>query len=387
MSLEHYIQKGSKNLRFGYTTGTCAALAAGAALQILLTGCPPEEVSVMTARGIPVEVPLSEYGLEKDAAWAGIPKDAGDDADITDGMLICARVSLAEEPGVAIDGGEGVGRVTRPGLDQPVGNAAINSGPRAQITEQVSRVLRDLNRDPETGVRVTIFVPGGREAARKTFNASLGIEGGLSILGTTGIVEPMSERALVDTIRLEMKQDGLRSDCLVLTPGNYGSHYIEEHGLDRLTDGQGTVIPVLKFSNFLGETLDMLGSRGIRSVLLVAHAGKLVKAAGGIMNTHSRWADCRREILCAHAAVRGGSADLCRALMEAATTDACFDLLKDADLMEPVVERVLQEIQRQLEKRAGEEIRIGAVMFSNVHGTLGETGEAAKLLKEWKKEG
>ncbi len=380
--LDHYVRKGTKTLRYGYTTGTCAALAASAATRLLLSGTAPEQVSLMTGKGIPVSLDVEKYGTMGGGVWAGIPKDAGDDSDVTDGMLICAAVEKTEEKGVFIDGGEGVGRVTRPGLDQPVGNAAINSGPRAMIGEQVKRVCEELGYDG--GIRVTVFVPGGEEAARQTFNAGLGIEGGISILGTTGIVEPMSEQALVDTIELEMKQDGLACDCLVLTPGNYGLHYIGEQGLDRLTDGGGRRIPVLKFSNFLGEALDMLTSCGIRSVLLVAHAGKLIKVAGGIMNTHSRWADCRREILCAHCAVCGGSTELCREVMAAATTDAGFDLLKEAGLLEPVAESLLSAIQDQLSRRAGEKVRIGAVLFSNVHGTLGKTEEAKLMLSEWK---
>ncbi|MBQ6401050.1 MAG: cobalamin biosynthesis protein CbiD [Firmicutes bacterium] len=388
MSLEHYIRKGTKTLRYGYTTGTCAALAAAGALRILLTGQPPEEVSLMTKKGIPVELPLEEWGLDEDSAWAGVPKDAGDDSDVTDGMLICARVRKREAPEgaspVLIDGGKGVGRVTRPGLDQPVGEAAINSGPREMITEEILRVCRELGY--EGGVQVEVFVPEGEEAARKTFNANLGIEGGISILGTTGIVEPMSEQALLETIELEMKQDGLAADSLILTPGNYGSHFISEEGLDRMTDEKGVPVPVLKYSNFLGETLDMLPSCGIRNVLLVGHAGKLVKAAGGIMNTHSRWADCRAEILCAHTAVCGGSRELCRQIMDGATTDACFDLLDEAGLLEQVMDSVIGAVQRQLDHRTEEGIRIGVILFSNVRGSLGMSEEAGKILALWNRE-
>lgn len=382
MALDQFVRKGTKQLRYGYTTGTCAALAAGAAARILLTGKAPEKAGLMTGRGICVELPLKDWGEGEGCAWAGFPKDAGDDADVTDGLLICARVRRGEEAGIHIEGGEGVGRVTRPGLDQPVGNAAINSGPRKMIEEQVRRVCEEL--DFRGGLCVEVYIPGGEAAARQTFNGNLGIEGGLSVLGTTGIVEPMSEQALVETIELEMRQDGLSCDRLVLTPGNYGMHYIQNQGLDRLKDPGGRDIPVLKFSNFLGETLDMLPSCGIREVLVIAHAGKLVKAAAGIMNTHSRWADGRREILCAHAALAGGSRELCRQIMEAATTDAVFDLLKEADLCEPVIDSVMEAIQKQLEHRVKGDIRIGALLFSNVYGTLGMTEEGEKLLNEWK---
>lgn len=418
MALEHYITKGGKKLRYGYTTGTCAALAAAAATRMLLTGETVESVSLVTPKGIEVDVPVGESGFGsregdeagtpngdtmRDVAWAGIPKDAGDDSDITDGMLICARAERLKEieekeeregneaaPAggsegsdifVKIDGGEGVGRVTKDGLDQPVGNAAINSGPRKMIEEQVTGVCRELGF--AGGIGITVFVPGGEEAAKQTFNSNLGIEGGLSILGTTGIVEPMSEQALVDTIELEMKQDGLQTDCLILTPGNYGVHYIEEKGLDLLVDGKGVKIPVLKFSNFLGDTLDMLGPSGIRTVLLVGHAGKLVKVAGGIMNTHSSHADCRREIICSHAALSGADGRLAGDIMKGATTDACFDMLDEGGILPDVIESILGAIQEQLDHRVGPGIRIGAVLFSNIRGTLGCTEEAKSILSDW----
>lgn len=387
MTLEYYVRKGNKELRYGYTTGTCAALAADIATRMLLTGDIPEQVSVRTQKGITVSVTPEEYGFEGDSAWAGVLKDGGDDVDITDGMLICARVrkNESEGAGVSIDGGEGVGRVTRPGLDQPVGNAAINSGPRSMITSQVNDACGEFGY--KGGMDVIIFVPEGEKAAKKTFNSNLGIENGISILGTTGIVEPMSEKALVDTIELEMKQDGLRTDCLILTPGNYGMDHIRKEGLDKLRDPKGEAIPILKFSNYLGETLDMLAPCGIKNVLLVSHAGKLIKTAGGIMNTHSSWADCRREIICAHSALAGGSRKLAGDIMEAATTDACFDFLEEEGLLDEVISSVMKEIQEKIQRRAGEDIKIGALMFSNVRGTLGITEEGLRILEQWKYNG
>ena len=395
MSLEHYIRKGNRKLRYGYTTGTCAALAAAAATRMLLTAEDVESVSLITPKGIQVSVPVCDKGMNREggtgtepvtSAWAGIPKDAGDDSDVTDGMLICARVSrLAEGESVRIDGGEGVGRVTKEGLDQPVGNAAINSGPRKMIEEQVLDVCRQMSYDG--GIDVIVYAPEGRQAARQTFNENLGIEGGISILGTTGIVEPMSEQALVDTIELEMKQLALETDCLIMTPGNYGYHYIEDRGLDKLKDEEGRAVPILKFSNFLGDTLDMLPVHGIRKVVLIGHAGKLVKVAGGIMNTHSSYADCRREIICAHLALCGGTEDLCRKVMEATTTDACFDIIDEEgaeeDLLGRVISSMLEAIQHQLDHRVKGEVEIGAVLFSNVRGRLGATSRAREILNAW----
>ena len=374
MAFEYYHRNGTKMLRYGYTTGTCAALAAAAAVKALLSNSEPGAQTLMTAKGIPVSVPIEVWGMDETGAWASVFKDAGDDSDITDGMEIRAHASARDE-GITIDGGEGVGRVTKPGLDQPVGNAAINSGPRSQIRAAVEAVCGQM--DYSGGIEVIISVPGGEEAAAKTFNPKLGIEGGISILGTTGIVEPMSEQALVDTIEIELKQISLESDRLILTPGNYGEDFIAGSGLDKLG------VPVQKFSNFLGETLDIISGLEIDEVLLVAHVGKLSKVAAGIMNTHSKYADGRNEIFCAHAAVNGADPDTCGRLMDAATTDACIEILDEQSIREKVINSIMNAVQQKLEHRVRGNFRIGAVMFSNVYGELGMTEEAKAILRSW----
>ena len=374
MAFEYYHRSGTKMLRCGYTTGTCASLAAAAATRFLLSGEAPGAEELMTGKGIPVRVEIEVFGTDETGVWASVFKDAGDDSDVTDGLEIRAHVSRREE-GISIDGGEGVGRVTKPGLNQPVGNAAINSGPREQIRAAVEAVCSELRY--EGGIDVIISAPEGKAAAEKTFNAKLGIEGGISILGTSGIVEPMSEQALVDTIEIELKQTALESDRLIITPGNYGEDFIAERGLDQMG------VPVQKFSNFLGETLDILSGLDIEEVLLVAHVGKLSKVAAGIMNTHSKYADGRNEIFCAHAAICGADTDVCRKLMEAATTDACIEILDEEGLREQVIRSVLDAVQQKLEHRVKDHYRIGAVMFSNVYGQLGMTNQAKAILRGW----
>ena len=374
MAFEYYHRSGTKMLRYGYTTGTCAALAAAAATRALLSRDEPGEETLMTSKGIPVSVSIEVWGRDETGVWASVFKDAGDDSDVTDGMEIRAHVS-AQGESITIDGGDGVGRVTKPGLDQPVGNAAINSGPRAMIHAAVEAVCREL--DYTGGIEVVISVPEGASAAAKTFNPKLGIEGGISILGTTGIVEPMSEQALIDTIEIELKQTSLESDRLILTPGNYGEDFIEENGLDQMG------VPVQKVSNFLGETLDIMANLGFREVLLIAHVGKLSKVAAGIMNTHSKYADGRNEIFCAHGAVNGADTETCRKLMDAATTDACIEILDEAGIREEVIKSIMNAVQQKLEHRVKENYRIGAVMFSNVYGQLGITEEGKDILRKW----
>lgn len=377
MSFEHYIRSGQRLLRCGYTTGTCAALAARGAAELLLSGTAPRTVCLTTPKGWPVQILPQFCRMEGDGALCGIQKDAGDDCDITDGMTIVAAVSRTDIPGVLIDGGEGVGRVTKPGLDQPVGAAAINTVPRRMIAQAVQEVCRRLGYT--NGLKVEIRIPGGAEAARKTFNPKLGVEGGLSVLGTSGVVEPMSEQALVDTLALEIRQAAAQSRRLILTPGNYGTDFLHAQGLDKLG------VPVVKCSNFIGDALDMAVAEGFEQLLLVGHIGKLVKLAGGVMNTHSRYADCRTELICAHAAVCGAGQALCAALLAAPTTDACLELLDEAGLRQAVLERLLTAIAGHLQRRAGDACQVGALLFSNQYGPLGLTDTAKEILAQWKR--
>ena len=380
---EHYIRSGQKLLRCGYTTGTCAALGAAGAARLLLTGRAPETVGLRTPKGLVVEVVPQRCRLTAQGAECAIVKDGGDDIDATTGLPVVAEVSLLlDAPGtVTIDGGHGVGRVTKPGLDQPVGAAAINHVPRRMITEALTKEAEAAGYTG--GFAVVICIDGGEEAARRTFNPHIGVEGGLSVLGTSGIVEPMSQQAILDTIQLEMNQAALRAKNapgprrLVLAPGNYGLDYLAS------ALPQFERFPVVKTSNFIGDTLDMAATAKFEEVLLVGHVGKLCKLAAGVMNTHSHTADGRAEVFCAHAALCGARREVCAALMDAATTDACLDILDGAQLRAPVLESILAAIQMHLDRRAGGAFRVGAVLFSNQHGPLGETKTAKELMQEW----
>lgn len=401
MAFDHFVQSGTKQLRCGYTTGTCAALAAEGAVTLLLSGTAPAGLSLRTPKGWTVEVvPETCERLADGSARCTVRKDAGDDPDVTDGMPVVATVSLGEPSpdAVLIDGGEGVGRVTRPGLDQPVGNAAINRVPRQMIRDAVLEVCEELEYDPVTqgAVQVVISIPGGEEKAKKTFNPKLGVEGGLSVLGTSGIVEPMSEQALKDTIAVELRQAfalqkeaGVHRHAVLLTPGNYGKDFLDAQGWSDLG------VPVVKISNYVGDALDAAVSIGFTDILLAGHIGKLVKVAGSIMNTHSSVADSRMELLAAHAAVCGAPAELTEHILEAATTDAALDLLEEAGLKDAVMQRVSDAVQKNLRGRAEKaltadapehDLTVGAVIFSNVHGLLAVTKPAERLLEHWKEE-
>lgn len=370
--MEEFVEKDGKKLRLGYTTGSCAAAAAKAAGWMLLTGRPKETIGLHTPKGLDLTLSVHDITREGDAVSCAIEKDGGDDPDITAGAYIYAQVRLIPDRKVYIDGGFGVGRVTKPGLDQPVGNAAINSTPRRMIEENLWEVAAAL--DYAGGFSVLISVPLGEELAKKTFNPRLGIVGGISILGTTGIVEPMSEKALVDTIRVELRQKRTQSDAVLLTPGNYGSDYIRD-GLG--ADPQKAV----QVSNFIGDALDICKELGFQRILLIGHIGKLVKLAGNMMNTHSKYGDCRGEILCALAGCEGVAPETIEKMLDCVSCDEMLRLLPE-DKRPGVLTRLTGRIQKNLQYRAGEEIRVECMYFSKVYGLLGETPGARDLLRE-----
>ncbi len=344
---------------------------------MLLSGAAPRALRLVTPKGLPVELEPAYCRLEGEGAVCAVRKDAGDDPDVTDGLLICAAAEKRPR-GIEIDGGAGVGRVTRPGLDQPVGAAAINSVPRRMIAEAVAE--RCKAHAYAGGMRIVISVPAGAETARKTFNPRLGIEGGISILGSTGIVEPMSERAIVDTTALEIRQAAASgSKRLILLPGNYGLDYLTK----RLPELEA--VPRAVCSNYIGEALDAARLAGIRELLLLGHAGKLVKLAGGIMNTHSQTADCRRELFVCHAALCGADTATCRALMGEVSAEGCLGVLRRAGLLDAVTESLLAAIREALARRAGE-MRCGALLFAEGGDYLALTPEAGRLLTEWRGE-
>ena len=370
--LELYIPVGRQKLRCGYTTGTCAAAAAAGAAARLLTGETLPAVRIATPAGVAVEAELLQHAAGEGWAACAVRKDGGDDPDVTDGALIFTRVERTDTPGIIIDGGEGVGRVTLPGLDQPVGAAAINSTPRRMIGEQMEAVMAKAGYTG--GLRAVISVPEGEALAKRTFNPRLGIVGGISILGTSGIVKPMSEAALLDSIYLEMDQRrAAGTEDLLLTPGNYGESFSREVlGLN--------LHRWCMCSNYLGAAIDHAAGAGFRSVLVVGHLGKLIKAAAGCMNTHSKTADARRETLTAHAALAGADRALLRALFDSPTTDAGVELLKQAGLLGPVMASIGEALDGQLKRRAGEGLTIEALFFSNQYGILGKTPGAERLL-------
>ena len=364
-----------KKLRSGFTTGSCAAAAAKAAAWMLLAGTEKSNISIITPKGTAFDAEILEIKRTADSVKCAVRKDGGDDPDVTTGALIFAEVSLSDEEGIRLDGGEGVGRVTRPGLDQPVGEAAINSVPRAMIKQEVAQVAEAYGYDG--GFDVIISVPGGDEIAARTFNPRLGIEGGISIIGTSGVVEPMSEQAILDTIRVELRQQKAEGcKAAFISPGNYGLDFMKEtYGMD--------LDRSVKCSNYIGLTVDMIKELGFESMLLTGHAGKLVKVAGGIMNTHSREADCRMEIIAAAAAKEGADTGLILGILECLTTEEAFAKLREADsqLAERTAERLMSGILASLRRRSGGGLHIECIMYTKENGLIAASDGAEEMIR------
>ncbi|RHK00123.1 cobalamin biosynthesis protein CbiD [Ruminococcus sp. AF37-6AT] len=371
---DYYVIRGNKKMRFGYTTGSCAAAACKGATEILLGGKLQETVTLMTPKGILLTLELKDIQIETDKVTCAIRKDAGDDPDTTNGILVYATVEKTKEQGITLDGGIGVGRVTKAGLSQKIGEAAINPVPKSMILRAATEIAEKY--DYEGGLKIIIAVPEGVEIGKKTFNPRLGIVGGISILGTSGIVEPMSEAALVQSIRVEMKQHFSQGEeYLLVTPGNYGADYLREH-MDLPYEKN------IKCSNYVGETIDMAIDMGVKGILFIAHIGKFVKVAAGIMNTHSHSADARMEVLASNAIRAGAPLECAKEILNASTTDEALDILNRYQMTQGTMKEVLDRIQFYLNHRSYEQILLGAVVFSNTCGYLGQTADAAKLIEQ-----
>ncbi len=364
-------------MKKGFTTGSCAAAAAKAAAYMLLGGNRTGTVEIITPRGLSYSPRIEEIKISEDSVSCAVRKEAGDDPDITDKILVFAKVShAADETGdkkVIIDGGEGIGRVTRPGLDQPVGNAAINSVPRQMIEKEVREVMELFEHDG--ALKVVISVSGGRELALKTFNPKLGIEGGISIIGTTGIVEPMSTKALLDTIYVQLRQlKAMGKENTVISPGNYGLEFMKkEYGYD--------LDEAVKCSNYIGDTIDMAAELGFKKLLLCGHAGKLIKLSGGIMNTHSKEADCRMELMVSSALRCGASNEVLNEILNCATTEEAINIYIREGILTECFEDIMKKAEFYLDKKAAGRIKTEFLIFSNKYGLLGKTEGALKLLE------
>lgn len=433
-SLEEYNKELSMGMKAGYTTGTCACAAAKAALMLML-GKKLELVRVNTPAGISLDLEVLDVSRGAKNISLAVRKYSGDDPDVTDGALVyvslrlldknliisCEDEALKErlsealldrdlnkddENIIFICGGKGVGKVTKPGLDRAVGEAAVNSVPRRMIRKHLLEILKEEKLDKD--ILVEISVQGGEELAKRTFNERLGVLGGISILGTSGIVTPMSKQALIDTIKVDMRSKRMNSDYIVAAPGNYGMAYIADRlGIDEASS--------VEFSNFIGEAIDIAVDNDCKGLLIVGHIGKLVKLAGGIMNTHSNDADSRCELIAAHlikSEPKNMDANdvlcLAKKLLYANTTDECVLFLKEAGVLKEVMDSLAISMYRYAKQRVskalilGKKIRekhgakdnyyddedkmkIGILTFTLSEGELARAGDVEFITQKMKK--
>lgn len=371
--LEQYIIKNGKKLRYGYTTGSCAVAAAVAATKMLFESMICDVIDITTNNGTKLMLDIHDIRKTESYVVCSVIKDSGDDPDITNGIKIFAKVSVSDFKGIEITGGKGVGTVTKKGLPVEVGKPAINPGPMGNIINEVAKVL------PENkGVEIELYIPEGEEIAKKTFNPKLGIVGGISIIGTTGIVEPMSEDALKESLALELsvlKAQGIQE--VIFSPGNYGRNFSGQLGLK--DDAH------IKTSNYIGFMMDKAAIYGIKKILWVGHIGKMIKVAGGIFNTHSKHADARMEILAAHCIQADIPVDICKKVLESITTDEAIEYIKE-NKNDLVFRNIAHKISKQCEQRVNGDIEVGTIIFSNVHGQLGVCPKGKEWIEAFKNE-
>jgi cobalt-precorrin-5B (C1)-methyltransferase len=360
-----------KSYRKGYTTGSCATAAAKVAALMALRQQVINQVSIVTPSGITLRLNVEQPLICGQQASAAIRKDGGDDVDATHGMLIFAQVALNDSGSITIGGGEGVGTVTRKGIGLPIGSAAINRTPRQTIEQAVREVI-----GPERGADIVIFAPEGEERAQKTYNGRLGILGGISIIGTTGIVTPMSEESWKRSLALELEMkraQGMTS--VILVPGNHGERFVQEHM-------QIDAERVVTMSNFVGYMLQEAQRLGFQRVVLVGHLGKLIKVAAGIFHTHSHIADGRMETLVARLALLGAPHEFLRAVFECSTTEAAMELIEQQgwqavydDIAQAIGERV-----KQMLRFAPQPFYCDVVLFSFDNVVLGSNRPISEIV-------
>lgn len=370
-----------KELRIGYTTGTCACVAAFVALNLLMEKKIGESVEITTLNGIRLNIPV--YSKKRGNNWARgvVLKDAGDDPDVTNGIEVCAKVRVVERlpdierahrfDNLLIVGGRGVGLVTKKGLKVLPGKSAINPGPQ----EMIVKVLNPLLKESGLKVVVTIYVPKGRERALKTFNGKLGITGGISILGSTGIVKPMSEDALTKSMFAELKvlKENSPREWVVFAFGNHGKQFCVDNNID--------IEQMVVTSNYIGFMIESAVKLGFKKILLIGHIGKAIKVAGGIFNTHSRVADARLEIIAANAILIDEPRENILKVLEANTAEEATEYISKK---ESLFSLIANKVAKKSTEFSRDNIEFQSILFNYRGDILGYSDRFYSMLEEIK---
>lgn len=350
-----YIVKEGKKLRCGYTTGSCSAAASKACVIMLHNGMIIDSVSIDTPAGIILDLKVVNPTIGDGWASCCIIKDGGDDPDVTDGMEIYAKVSKRNDSEIFIDGGEGIGRITRRSLFGNIGEAAINPTPREMIKHEIRKIS-------DMGFDVVIYAPKGTEIGKMTFNENIGIEGGISIIGTSGIVEPMSNEALLKTIYVEadaIYDEGYRK--IILFPGEYGEKMVESMGL---------IGRKVKISNFIGDSILYCYNKGFKKITLVGHIGKLSKLSIGAFNTHSKVCDVRMEAFIYYLALAKAPVEVLERIKNCITTEEALDVVFESGMDSIIQDMKLGCIDRVRRYIKNDNFDIVLYMYSMKHGVI-----------------
>ena len=355
-----------KKMRTGITTGTCAAAATMAAILSWL-GKPPDTVDVVSPQGKRIHVAIDSCRKLDHGGEATVIKDAGDDPDVTHGTTIQVEIEIQKDTSNIIEGGLGVGVVTKPGLSVPVGEPAINPGPRKMILQVLKDVL-----PVGYGATVRVSIPDGERLAQRTLNPTLGIVGGLSIIGTTGIVEPMSEEAFKNSLSPQINMvKALGYDHIVFAPGKIGQDIaINHYGIPAET--------VIQTSNFIGHMLESAVHYQMKKVLLFGHLGKIVKVAAGIFHTHNRMADARMETLAAYMAAAGAPQEAILEILACTTTEAAMPIITFYKL-QSVYDVLAQRASARAERYVFGDLMVGTVIVTMQGDILGIDDRAREI--------
>ncbi len=371
--MQEVIWIDNKAYRKGYTTGSCATAAAKAAAQMILSQEKIDQVRIITPSNVILDLDVLESNVADNVAIAAIQKDGGDDIDVTHGMLIYAKVSLNQTGRIHIEGGVGIGRVTRKGVRHAIGEAAINETPKKTIESAVREVIGE-----DHGADVLIYAPGGAEIAQETYNPRLGIVDGISILGTTGIVTPMSDESWKKSISLELevkREEGLNK--IIFVPGNHGERFAEGLGLNPNH--------VVVISNFVRHALKEIERLGYKEILLLGHFGKLVKVAAGVFNTHSHVADARMETMITHLALMSAPIALIEDVYNSSTTEEAMEFISKAGYQE-VYDAIAKKIKSRIEhlsKYGKNPLSAESILFSMEGNVLGVSQSIEAIIERF----
>ncbi|HBF6039925.1 TPA: cobalt-precorrin-5B (C(1))-methyltransferase CbiD [Clostridioides difficile] len=405
--MEEYVYIDGKKYRRGYTTGSCATGASKAAVYMLITKNRINTINIDTPKGIPLLLKVDNINISDTFVECSIKKDGGDDIDATHTMDIYARAEIVAKNDknkgyltlkdidslstnseckselykfIRVYGGTGIGVVTKKGLSVDVGKPAINPTPLKMINHEIRKLIGDnfesiLGNDKV--LKITIFAPQGETVAKKTFNPRLGIVGGISIIGTTGIVEPMSDDGWKKSLSIELqmkKEQGL--DKIILVPGNHGEQFIREKlNLD--------IKYVVRVSNFIGYMIKEAQRIGYKKILMAGHIGKFIKVSAGIFNTHSKVADARSEILVANLALMGARYEFLNKINQCATTEEAVELINNSEYREVynILSNKCRERVKQYLNEDSDDIDVEVIIFSMDKSLLGKSDNTDDLVE------